>query len=121
MFAVICYLEPKGKPSRRVSSLCFSPPPGMEAPQGVGGLREVLPEDQAPVVLRAAAAARHPADQRVRPLPRAQGPAAAARPLLHPPPGAHTHTHTHTDTHEHTHTHTGISHFPFAMVMPWSW
>ena len=59
----------------------------------------MLPEDQAPVVLRVAAAARHPADQRVRPLPRAQGPAAAARPLLHPPPGTHIHMHLHMQIH----------------------
>lgn len=62
-------------------------PAGVEVSQSVGGLCEVLPADQASVVQRAAAAAARSADQRVRTLPGAEGPAPAARPLLHTPPG----------------------------------
>lgn len=62
-------------------------PAGVEVPQSVGGLCKVLPEDQAPVVQRAPAAAACPADQRLRALPGDEGAVAAARALLHAPPG----------------------------------
>ena len=59
----------------------------MEVPQGVGGLCEVLPAHQAPVLQRAAAAAPRTAGQRVREVPRDEGAPAAAPPLLHATPG----------------------------------
>lgn len=43
---------------------CF-PPVGVEVSQGMGGLCEVLPEDEASVVQRAATAAACTADERV--------------------------------------------------------
>lgn len=67
-------------------SACF-PSAGVEVSQGVGGLRQVLPEDQASVVQRPAAAAAGAAQQRVRTLPGDEGTSAATRALLHPSPG----------------------------------
>lgn len=67
------------------SPFCLSNigPVGVEVSQGVGGVCEVLPEDEASVVQRAPAAAARTADERVRTLPGDERASSAARPLLH--------------------------------------
>lgn len=62
-------------------------PAGVEVSKGVGGIREVLPEDKAAVVQRALTAATRSAHERVRALPGDEGASSAARPLLHASPG----------------------------------
>lgn len=63
---------------------------GVEVPQSVGRFREVLPAHQATVLHRSAAAAARTASQRVRALPRDEGPSLTTCPLLYPTPGIKT-------------------------------
>lgn len=56
---------PPGQPAPSGQRLTSTRPAGVEVPQGVGGLREVLPADQAAVLQRSAAAAAAAAGQRV--------------------------------------------------------
>lgn len=59
----------------------------MEVSEGVGGVCEVLPEDEAAVLQRALTAATRTAHERFRALPGDEGAASAARALLHASPG----------------------------------
>uniref|UniRef100_A0AAY5EW32 Symplekin n=1 Tax=Electrophorus electricus TaxID=8005 RepID=A0AAY5EW32_ELEEL len=69
-------------PSYKASSQPCNPV-GVEVPQSVGGLREVLPAHQATVIQRAPAAAALAAGWRVRAMPGDEGAPPAARPFLH--------------------------------------
>lgn len=70
----------------KVLSSCFYPP-GVEVSQGMGRIREVLPEDKASVLQRAPSAAASAANAGLWTLSGTEGASSAARPLFHPSSG----------------------------------